>query len=165
MADLHDLDALIALGSRTFFDTYASQNEPWAMEAYINQHFQPEQMTAELSDTHNHFLLALWEGEPIGYAKVRIDQFSEVPEREKAMQLERLYVLQSAQGRGLGALLLQSCFELAAKNGVDIVWLTVWIDNPKAICFYEQQGFYKAGTCVFDFAGDPQTDFLMKKQL
>ena len=45
------------------------------------------------------------------------------------------------------------------------VWLGVWEQNPRAIRFYEKNGFVPFDTHVFILGEDKQTDILMKKIL
>jgi len=50
-----------------------------------------------------------------------------------------------AHGTGVGAAFLSQVLALLAKQGVRRVDLTVDIDNPGAIAFYESQGFHREG--------------------
>jgi ribosomal protein S18 acetylase RimI-like enzyme len=45
------------------------------------------------------------------------------------------------------------------------IWLGVWEHNPKAISFYEKNGFTVFGQKVFQMGEDQQRDFMMKRQL
>ncbi|MEY3918157.1 MAG: Protease synthase and sporulation negative regulatory protein 1, partial [Bacteroidota bacterium] len=45
------------------------------------------------------------------------------------------------------------------------IWLGVWEHNPRAIRFYEKQGFVKFDQHIFQLGDDEQTDILMKLSL
>jgi ribosomal protein S18 acetylase RimI-like enzyme len=47
----------------------------------------------------------------------------------------------------------------------DNIWLGVWEHNHQAIKFYTTWGFEKFGDHLFLLGDDPQTDWLMKKEL
>ena len=45
------------------------------------------------------------------------------------------------------------------------MWLGVWEENPRAIRFYQKQGFVEFGEHIFQLGDDAQRDVLMKKSL
>ena len=45
---------------------------------------------------------------------------------------------------------------------VDFVWLGVWEENPRAIRFYEKNGFVVFGEHQFQFGNELETDLMMK---
>jgi ribosomal protein S18 acetylase RimI-like enzyme len=45
------------------------------------------------------------------------------------------------------------------------IWLGVWESNPRAIRFYEKQGFVEFDQPIFQLGDDAQTDILMKLNL
>ena len=50
-------------------------------------------------------------------------------------------------------------------NVVGYVWLGVWEENPRAIRFYEKNGFVAFDKHIFRLGDDEQTDIMMKKKL
>jgi diamine N-acetyltransferase len=54
---------------------------------------------------------------------------------------------------------------VAKENGFDLIWLGVWEHNVRAQAFYKHMGFEKFSSHIFMVGNDPQTDFLMKKNL
>lgn len=57
------------------------------------------------------------------------------------------------------------CLEFAEENQHDTLWLGVWESNDLAISFYRKFGFEKCGEHVFMFGNDPQTDWLMQRNV
>ena len=53
----------------------------------------------------------------------------------------------------------------ARKRISDSVWLTVWEGADWAQAFYLEYGFKQVGTCTFLLGSDPQTDFVMSKEM
>jgi ribosomal protein S18 acetylase RimI-like enzyme len=45
------------------------------------------------------------------------------------------------------------------------MWLGVWEENPRAIRFYQKQGFVEFDQHIFQLGEDAQTDILMKLNL
>jgi ribosomal protein S18 acetylase RimI-like enzyme len=54
---------------------------------------------------------------------------------------------------------------LAKEKNVKYAWLGVWEKNPRAIRFYEKNGFVAFDKHIFKLANDEQTDIMMKLKL
>lgn len=165
-ATLSDLDALTELGARTFYETFSAQNDKEIMDRYLSENFNSTQIAKELADTQNQFFMAFSKGEPCGYVKLR--RAGKTPDAihgKKAIELQRIYVVGEYHSKKIGAELMRHCLELAFNDGFEVVWLSVWTENPKAIKFYERWGYTIMDNLIFDFGGDLQTDYLMAKTL
>ncbi|WP_229213788.1 GNAT family N-acetyltransferase [Dyadobacter psychrotolerans] len=68
-------------------------------------------------------------------------------------------------GKKVGQLLYEKSVEFARLQKNDYAWLGVWEENPKAIRFYEKNGFVAFSKHIFLFGQDEQTDIMMKKVL
>ena len=62
---------LAEMGARTFYDTFAADNTPENMAAYLAASFSPEKQAAELADPSSVFLIAEVEGAAVGYARLK----------------------------------------------------------------------------------------------
>ncbi|WP_298236955.1 GNAT family N-acetyltransferase [uncultured Algibacter sp.] len=51
--------------------------------------------------------------------------------------------------RKIGYLLQNEIFEEAKRIESNHLWLSVYVDNPKVIRFYERYGYHKLGTHIF----------------
>jgi ribosomal protein S18 acetylase RimI-like enzyme len=69
------------------------------------------------------------------------------------------------QGRGASVILLEQCLAQARDWGCDVIWLAVWENNPRAMRFYEKNGFRVVGKTLFRLGGDIQHDFVMARNL
>src|SRR3954453_7569776 len=65
-----DADLLAELGARTFSETFAADNTPEDMAAYLASSFNLAQQTAELNDPASTFFIAEVGGVAAGYAKL-----------------------------------------------------------------------------------------------
>jgi ribosomal protein S18 acetylase RimI-like enzyme len=74
-------------------------------------------------------------------------------------------VVTNSIGKGIGKALMLKCIEIAREKKSDVLWLGVWENNQRAIDFYTKWGFEKFSTHIFMLGDDPQTDWLMKKEL
>lgn len=159
---------LAALGRQTFHETFAAQNSPEDMAAYLDAHFSPEAQLAELQDADTIFLLAQMVQEVVGYAKLRLHSTLGLePDKtpEDRLEVERLYVLEDWIGTGLGATLMRRIIEEARQQKARAVVLGVWEKNTRAIEFYRRFGFKPIGQHAFVLGQDVQTDLILRKGL
>jgi diamine N-acetyltransferase len=164
-ADANDAAVLAAMGARTFRDTFAADNTPTDMEAYLAKAFSVGRMASELADPGNWFLLALSAptGEVAGYAKLRTGSIEPSVSGPAPLELQRLYVERSAMGGGFGAALMEACLATARADGFQTLWLGVWEHNARALAFYRRWGFEVVGAHEFRLGEDVQTDLIMQR--
>jgi diamine N-acetyltransferase len=110
-------------------------------------------------------LFALIDHQVIGYLKLNYGQAQTELKDSKALEIERIYVLQTYQGKNVGQLLYTKAIEIAKQASVDYVWLGVWEENHRALRFYQKNGFVPFDKHVFKLGDDEQTDILMKHYL
>lgn len=162
-ASSDDAGLLAELGARTFRDTFAADNSPEDMAAYLASSFNPAQQTAELADTASTFFIAEVGGAAAGYAMLRVGEAEECVEGLKPVELVRLYVSVEWLGRGVGEALMRACVDEARRAGHETLWLGVWERNGRAQAFYRKWNFRAVGRHVFQLGSDAQTDILMER--
>ena len=166
-ATVEDAKLLTGLAYTTFWDAFAHhpKNAPDDLNHYMRQAFSAEQIAAELADAKSIFLIAEIGGETAGYAKIIIDAIEPGITAERPVELSRLYSQQQYIGKGIGQALMDACFDRAKQEDRDVMWLGVWEYNPRAMRFYEKNGFRVVGSHVFQLGEDAQTDLLMQREL
>ena len=160
-----DAVLLAELGARTFSETFAVDNTPEDMAAYLASAFSPAQQAAELADPHCLFQIAETNGIAVGYSLLRSGNVPNGVTGEKPIELVRLYVTRESLGSGVGAALMQACIREASERGHRTLWLGVWEHNARAQAFYRSWNFIEIGTHVFQLGNDPQTDLLMQRTI
>lgn len=160
-----DNTLLAEMGARMFADTFASQNTPEDMAAYLAGSFSPEIQAGELADPETTFYIAEINGEPAGYVRVKLGEALDCIHAKRPMEIVRLYAGQAWQGRGVGAALMIKALDHARAHGCDAVWLDVWEKNPRAIQFYGRFGFVTVGDQSFQLGDDSQHDLIMQVDL
>ena len=161
-ASIEDLAELQLLSRETFFEAFAAQNTAENMAHYLAEGFSLEKLDAELHNPESEFYFALNGEEIIGYLKVNIGQAQTELQDHKALEIERIYVLKAFHGQRVGQLLLKKAIELAKQKEATYLWLGVWEENPRAIRFYEKNGFVPFGSHLFKMGNEAQRDILMK---
>ncbi len=165
-----ELPLLLQLAERTFREAWQAQNNPVHFEDYCRTHFTLERFAAEMAAPDAGFYFALQKNTPVAYLKLNIGQLPGASARleqplwpGKPLQIERIYVDAPWQGHGLGGRLLAFAEEQARQTGATWLWLSVWQEAPRAVRFYEKNGFRIFGTETFWVGADPQPDWVMRK--
>lgn len=73
-ATADDNSILAEFGAQAFLDSFAADNQPEDMAAYIASAFHPEIQAAELADPSSVFLMAEVGNETAGYARLSESQ-------------------------------------------------------------------------------------------
>lgn len=159
---IDDAKMLSELGARTFYDTFAKDNTPENMAAYLKASFSPDIQLAELSAPENIFLIVEVENTAAGFAQIVLGSQEESLHGTRPLEIRRIYAANEYIGKGVGKVLMKTSLREARERGCDCVWLGVWEKNPRAIAFYKKWGFREVGTHVFTVGTDPQRDFIME---
>lgn len=163
--NIHDLESLKDLSRLTFVETYGSENTEENMRDYLGNEFSSEKLTKELTDQNVEFYFAELNGKLIGYLKLNVGQSQTEIKDEDGLEIERIYVIKEFHGKKVGQALCNKAIELAKERNLQYVWLGVWTENPRAIRFYEKNGFVVFDKHTFMLGDDAQTDFMMKLEL
>lgn len=164
-AGLGDLETLLELGRRTFYEAFKDVNTEENMNLFLEAHFKKGVLEEEMEELGAHFFIAEEEGIAMGFSRVRLGHEPVELEGKAALEVERIYVLQEYQNRKVGEALMEHNMAYARANGFACIWLGVWQQNKRAIRFYERWGFIVFGTHIFMLGNDPQTDQLMSRPL
>jgi ribosomal protein S18 acetylase RimI-like enzyme len=162
---INDLDQIQKIGRQTFYETFASGNTEENMNKYLDEAFSVTKLTTELSDKNAEFYFAMLNNNVIGYLKVNFGKSQTEIRDDRAIEIERIYVLKEYHGKNVGQLLYARAINIARQKNADYVWLGVWEQNPRAINFYKKNGFVEFDKHIFKLGNDEQTDIMMKLQL
>ena len=163
--NIQDIEQLKEIGKRTFFETFSSDNSEENMTEYLDNGFSTEKLEIELTDPNAEFYFAELQGKVIGYLKVNSGQSQTEIKDKNAFEIERIYVLKEFHGKKVGQLLYEKAIELAKSEDAEYVWLGVWEENPRAIRFYEKNGFVAFDKHIFKLGEDEQTDIMMRLKI
>ncbi|MDX1333943.1 MAG: GNAT family N-acetyltransferase [Robiginitalea sp.] len=162
---LSDLEVLRQIALETFKAAFAAQNDPEDFEAYLREAFSTERLRMEMAEPQSRFFF-LYEREHLaGYAKVNTGKAQSEPQDAGALEIERIYVREPFQGKGLGSWLLRRLISLAREEGKTYLWLGVWEENKEAIRFYKRHGFAIFGKHPYYIGSDRQMDWMMRLNL
>lgn len=162
---LDDIGELQKISRQTFFETFSAVNTEENMKKYSEESLSLEKLAAEVSAKGSEFYFAILENTIIGYLKLNYGEAQTELKDSKALEIERIYVLQEFHGKNVGQLLYEKAMQVAKGMDAEYVWLGVWEENKRAITFYKKNGFTEFDKHIFMLGNDEQTDIMMKLHL
>ena len=162
---LEDIRQLQTISRQTFSETFAANNTAENMTKYLEDVFSTEKLKAEIDNPNSALYFAELDGTTIGYLKLNFGQAQTELKDDKALEIERIYVLKAYHGKKVGQSFYEKAIQVAIEMDADYVWLGVWEKNERAIGFYKKNGFVEFDKHIFKLGDDEQTDIMMKLQL
>ncbi len=129
-----DLEPLAIVARATYKETYPGFT-PKELDELFGEFFRQKILNEDLPNKNCVVLLMKDAGKIIGYAKLYFGK--DIP------LLDKLYLLKSHHGQGLGRSLLLRCFKICSERGHNQLNLNAYKENLQAIQFYEAHGFSK----------------------
>ena len=160
-----DIENLQNIGRQTFNETFAEANTEEDMQRYLTENFSATKLKVELINHDSKFYFASISKKVVGYLKINFGQAQTELKVNNALEIERIYVLKEFHGKQVGQVLYNKAMQVAKRHNVDILWLGVWEENPRAISFYKKNGFVEFDKHIFRLGNDEQTDIMMKLDL
>ncbi len=157
-----EVEHLQYLSRQTFAETFSGSNSKENMDKYLKENLSIEKLSQELNNENSHFFF-IKDGERyIGYLKLNMGPSQTELKDERALEIERIYVIQEYQGKKVGQQLYDKAIQVAKEKKAQYVWLGVWEENHKAIQFYKKNGFKVFDQHVFVLGDEKQTDLMMR---
>ena len=163
--NVNDIDQLQKISKQTFLETFAAGNKEENITRYLEEGFAAEKLAEEVKSENSEFYFAQFGDEIIGYLKLNSGDSQTELKDQKALEIERIYVLKEYLGKKVGQVLYEKALEVARQGNADYVWLGVWEENPRAIRFYMKNGFIEFDKHIFKLGDEEQTDIMMKLKL
>lgn len=162
------LTELVNLAQHTFEYSYQGLFKGHPDEAdfkkYLTTAFTTSSFRNQMQENLSKFYGVFHEDSLIAYLKLNDPGAQSIDDIENSLEIERIYIHESQQGKGIGAQLISFSKERAKDLGRQTLWLLVWERNVKAKIFYEKMGFAITGGINYKFA-EPELDHLMRIDL
>lgn len=141
--EIDELKHVQSIAYRTWPDTFGKILSTAQIEYMLNWMYSLETLEKQLKDGHV-FFLAEEGGEKLGFTGLELNS---QPGKTK---IHKIYILPSAQGKGIGKALFQKIKQLAKENHQTNLTLNVNKYNQSAIDFYLHSGFEEIRREVID---------------
>ena len=158
-----DAGAMAALGRESFTETFGHLYTPENLAAFLENHSE-DGWRAELSDPRFAVRLGQADGRAVAYGKLGPPSLPfEV--KGPTIELRQLYVLKPWQGAGVAPSLMEWALAESRRRGARQIYLSVFVDNPRARRFYERYGFTPVGRYDFMVGSHADEDVIMRLKL
>jgi ribosomal protein S18 acetylase RimI-like enzyme len=164
-ADRGDAKRLSAVAEATFRATFSSHNTREDIDLHCRNTYSEEIQASEIADPDRVTLIGEQDDRLVGYAQLRWRKPPTCVIAETPGEIQRLYVVRNAQGKGVAHDLMNACIDELTRRRSDVAWLGVWEKNPRAIAFYRKFGFVEVGEHVFLLGSDRQRDIVMTRPI
>lgn len=125
---------------------------------YMLEYMYSESSLEKQMNEGSEFIIIYDQEEPIGYAAY-------LPKSPVVYKLDKIYVLPTLQGKGVGKVIINYVIDEIKKRGATVLQLQVYRQN-KARYFYEKLGFVIIEEKDFDIGnGFFMNDYVMEKKL
>ena len=98
---INDIEQIQKIGRQTFYETFSESNTEENMESYLENGFSTDKLKTELNDKNAEFYFAKIDEKIIGYLKLNFGQSQTELKDDKALEIERIYVLKEFHGKKL----------------------------------------------------------------
>ncbi|UZD24706.1 GNAT family N-acetyltransferase [Algoriphagus halophytocola] len=154
-----DLKYVQSIANQTWPDTFGEILSPEQIDYMLKWMYSLDTLEKQQNKGHL-FYLAEENGQKMGFTGIEINQG---PGKTK---IHKIYILPSAQGKGVGKKLIQKIKEVALAKDQKSLLLNVNKYNEGAIAFYEYLGFKKIKEEVIDIGnGYVMDDFVFELKL
>ncbi|KPM38648.1 hypothetical protein AK830_g7903 [Neonectria ditissima] len=166
-AQLTDAPSIAKLGANVFTATFGHSVPPHELQAFLNAEYTTSAILKDIEDENKDVVVAMGlEGDILGFAYLTTGSSEPCVEHvESRVELQRIYVHPSGQGKGVGRLLSSTIDEMAKEKGFENIWLGVWEENTRALKAYEKWGYQQVGHHDFAIGEIVQRDHVLLKSL
>ena len=144
-----DALCLGVLATQVFLDTYALTGVTEAVASEVRKAFSTEAFTKVLAATSTFITVAVQDGALVGFAQSTIGTAQSLAPHGMPAELDKLYVQEPFTNHGVGSRLLKNHEALAARRGAEVLWLSPWVGNHRALRFYTKHEYEDYGLVFF----------------
>ncbi len=164
-AHLSDDARLAAFTRLVFEETYGSSIPARTLAQYFDEHLSPQALARDIAEARTALLIAATSRVIHATARLAWRDRPNCIKHEAAIELGRFYVEASQRGTGLANALLAACERAAADMHATHIWLCAWQHNPRAMAFYQRNGYSIAGKAIIMVGNIAFQDHVLVKAL
>jgi ribosomal protein S18 acetylase RimI-like enzyme len=156
---------LTALSIQVWLDNYATEGLRNTLSEYVLAEFTDGKLSAIIDDPDSLMLVAEKNEHIIAYLQAALGRATTLHTSEKQAEIDHVYVQEPFCKSGVGSALMKEGEKQLADLGYDLVWLSAWEHNDRALKFYEKLGYDKLGTADFVMGEEREVNVVFGKRL
>lgn len=146
-ATAEDIEEIREVATESLTASYGHALNEEIIAAAVDRWYDEEQLTEDLTDEDAVFVVAVEQGDVIGFAQSYV-----VERRDLVGEIDWLHVAPDYRGEGFGKQLLARVEQELVERGVERVEARVLEENEAGAGFYEEHGFDQVGQRDVDIA-------------
>ncbi len=156
---LEDLIHVQSIAHRTWPETFKDVLSPAQIDYMLGWMYDLKNLEKQHNEGHQ-FFIAEEENENLGFTGIEVNNEPEIT------KIHKIYILPTAQGKGIGKKFLSNIKDIAKANDQKSLLLNVNKYNQGAIAFYEYLGFVNIRAEVNDIGnGYVMDDYVFELKL
>lgn len=160
-----DALCLGVLGLQVFLDTYATGGIRPTLAREVLAQFSTDAMHQLIARPNGWLCVTEVDAHLVGFAQMAFGVPQDLVQAARPAELERLYVQEPFTRQGIGSALIRRCEQDAADAGADVLWLSPWVHNARALAFYAQHGYQDRGATWYAFEAERHENRVLVKPL
>lgn len=160
-----DALCLSVLAMQVFLDTYATEGIRAGIAREVMSSYSQSVFAEAIVSSGGYIAVAEVKGHMVGFAQVTFGAAHDLAPCGIQAELLRLYVQEPFTGAKVGTQLLAKAEHVALEAGADVLWLTPWVHNHRALAFYARRGYSDFGITCFTFEGESHQNRVLAKSL
>jgi ribosomal protein S18 acetylase RimI-like enzyme len=148
-ATIDDAAAIAEIGRISFLESHGLSASAADIDSYISRKYTLNAVKEDLENPNNIFHIIYYKEHAAGYSKIILN----TPHKDIPVQnitvLDRLYLLKEFYDRKLGLQLFDFNLNISKQANQTGIWLYTWIENKRAVSFYQRAGFKIVGAANF----------------
>ena len=140
-ASIENTELISEISGKTFVESHGHSASEKDITDYVLKNYSVETITKELQKENNNYYLLYYNQQAIGFSNIVFNAPNPKIESQTVTKLDRIYILEAFHGLKLGKHFFDFNLQLSKQHEQTGMWLYVWIENTKAIGFYEKNGF------------------------
>lgn len=118
---------------------------------YLNRFYSLENLIKELAEHESEYYFVYYLNNLVGILRIHFDKpLKTIPEKS-ACYINRIYLSEEAQGKGVANELFKWVEKKAVHKGNELIWLEAMDSKPQALKFYLKQGLTKSHKTYLNF--------------
>jgi len=130
-----------------------------------NKTFSVSKTRKDVNNKKNVFYIIYFNELPVGYAKLVLNSGHKNMASKKSCKLERIYILQHFIPLKIGQQFLTFLEETVINQQLDMMWLSVYKENKRAIRFYQRNEYKEVGKSTFLVNDKGYENIIFEKKL
>ncbi|MEM9984125.1 MAG: GNAT family N-acetyltransferase, partial [Bacteroidota bacterium] len=141
-----DAEWLLPFAKRLFLQAYGDSYTNEQLWGYLDKAYQLSTWQAELASPLNAYFIAKKEEKALGYLRLAWGEPMKPIQDQHLLEINRLYVAQEYQGRGVAQRLMDFAIRYGKERGFQGLWLSTWKRRSRSLTFYNKYDFEPVGT-------------------